>query len=91
MPAKALRLVEPVPIEDDLCTGLGLIENIGLGARFVLYAEQTCYETGGPLLVVKRKIVLPTHAIRPGIELALSYLTNRAKMVACAELMQLVR
>src|SRR5262247_4824601 len=37
-----LPLVEPVPIEDELCSGLALIEDVaGVAARFVLYHTQT--------------------------------------------------
>jgi hypothetical protein len=72
-----LRLIEPVPIEDDLCTGLAIIEDIGVGARFVLYAEQTCYENNSIIHVVKRKIILPVEAIGPGVEMTVAFLAKR--------------
>jgi hypothetical protein len=72
-------LIEPVPIEDELCTGLALIEDLGFGARFVLFAEQTSYESGGAVVnVVKRKIVVPIEAIGPGIALVFAFLARRA-------------
>jgi hypothetical protein len=79
---ETLQLTEPVPIDDDLCTGLALIEDIELGARFVIYAEQTCYETGEPMQVVKAKIVLPFSAIRPAVEMTLAFLARRAARFA---------
>jgi hypothetical protein len=84
-------LIEPVPIEDDLCTGLALIEDVGFGGRFVLYARQTCYESASTVLVVKRKIVLPLSAILPGIEMATRFIARRAAACAGERLMQLVR
>jgi hypothetical protein len=73
-----LKLIEPVPIDDDLCTGLALIEDVsGLGARFVLYAEQTLYESGDTVCAVKRKIVVPYAAIRPGLQLTAGFLARR--------------
>ena len=74
MHLKDLRLTEPVPISDDLCAGLALIEDLGFGARFVLYANETCYEAGSPVFVVKRKIVLPMAAIEPGLDMTLAWL-----------------
>lgn len=77
-----LKLIEPVPVDDDLCTGLALIENVGgMGARFVLYAEQTLYETGDTVCAVKRKIVVPYAAIRPGLRLTLGFLARRSAPV----------
>lgn len=55
----ALRLIEPVPIDDDLCAGLALIEDVGVGFRLVYYSRQTCYETGESMNVIKRKLVIP--------------------------------
>ncbi len=86
-----LRLVEPMPVEDDLCSGLALIEDLDMGARFVLYARQTLYETGDTMNVVKRKIVLPTSAIGPGLEMAGRYLAKRAVRIPGAALLRLVR
>jgi hypothetical protein len=72
-----IRLIEPVPIEDELCTGLAIIEEVdGVGGRLVFYAKQTCYESGEPVLAVKRKIVLTTAAIGQAAE-ALAAFTGR--------------
>lgn len=84
------NLIEPVPIEDDLCTGLAFVEDVELGARFVLFARQTCYETASSVLVVKRKIVLPFPAIGPGVAMTLAFLGRRAA-VASGRALQLVR
>lgn len=73
----AVPLIEPVPIEDDLCSGLALIEDVDLGLRFVLFHRQTCYETGETVLVVKRKIVLPVSAVRPALEYVAGHLARR--------------
>lgn len=54
-----MEVTEPVPVDDDLCTQLYRIEDLGFGARLVLVHRQTCYESDTPLLVVKRKLVLP--------------------------------
>lgn len=59
----SLPLIEPVLIEDDLCTGLAIIEPVWAGARLVFFAEQTSYESRSLTWVVKRKIVLPLEAI----------------------------
>lgn len=85
------NLIEPVPIEDDLCTGLAFVEDVEFGGRFVLYAKQTCYEGGTTVLVVKRKIVLPFSAIGPGVEMTLAFLARRAAAIASGRLLQLVR
>jgi hypothetical protein len=59
---ESLPLVEPVPIDDELCSGLALIEDVaGVAARFVLYHTQTLYEVGATVFVVKKKIVMPLH------------------------------
>jgi hypothetical protein len=72
-------LIEPVPIEDELCTGLALIEDLGFGARFVFFAEQTVYESGGAVVnVIKRKIVVPVDAIGPGLKIVFGFLARRA-------------
>lgn len=84
-------LVEQVPIEDDLCSRLALIEDLGFGARFVLSHDQTVYETGEQISAVKRKIVLPYEAIRPGVDMALSFLARRAVVVSGQRLLRLVR
>jgi hypothetical protein len=69
-----IQLVEPVPIDDELCTGLALVEHVGLGARFVFYAAQTCYESRSQIFVVKRKVVLPLTAMRPGLRTIAEFL-----------------
>lgn len=62
-----LRLIEPVPVEDDLCTALAAVENVGgWGGRLVFYAEQPCYESNTMVWVVKRKIVVPLAGLRLG-------------------------
>lgn len=87
-----LPLVEIIPIEDDFCLGLGRIEDLGGEARFVLYSRQTLYEAGNrDMFVVKRKIVLPLSAIRPGVEMALAYLAKKAVRAAGDRLLRLVR
>jgi hypothetical protein len=43
--ADTLPLIELVPIDDELCSGLALIEDVsGIAARFVFYHAQTLYE-----------------------------------------------
>lgn len=88
---EAQRLVEPVPVDDDLCTRLALIEDIGFGARFVLTHEQTCYESGTTLTVVKRKIILPKDAIMPGIEMTLAFLAQRGHAYVNQGLLRLLK
>jgi hypothetical protein len=64
-------MVEPVPVEDDLCSRLGYVEDVGgYAARFYVVADQTIVENGMRICAVKRKIVLPYEAILPGIEMA---------------------
>jgi hypothetical protein len=77
--AENFTLVEPVPIEDELCSGLARIEDVdGIAARFVLYNTQTLYEVGDTAFVVKRKIVLPYKAIPPGVEMTVGFMARRA-------------
>lgn len=83
-------LIEPVPIDDDLCSGL-IIEDVEVGARCVFYASATCYETGAPVLVVKRKIVLPLSAFGRNIEVTAEWLARRGVHFAGARLLRLVR
>lgn len=72
-----LRLTEPVPIDDDLCSGIALIEEIDAGVRLVLFARQTVYETGETVHVVKRKIVLPLEAFESGHKAVGTFLSSR--------------
>jgi hypothetical protein len=69
-----LQLIEPVPIDDDLCSGVALIEDTGVGARLVFYAEQTNYESNTEACVIKRKIVVPIEAFAPLFEMAIQHL-----------------
>jgi len=74
-----LPLVEPVPIEDELCSGLALIEDVaGIAARFVLYHTQTLYEVGTTVFVVKKKIILPYAAIPFGVKMTAEFMARRA-------------
>ena len=76
---ESLPLVEPVPIEDELCSGLALIEDVaGVAARFVLYHTQTLYEVGATIFVVKRKIVMPYTAIPYGVKMTAEFMARRA-------------
>jgi hypothetical protein len=75
-----LPLVEPVPIEDELCSGLALIEDVaGVAARFVLYHTQTLYEVGATVFVVKKKIVMPYTAIPYGVKMTAEFMARRAR------------
>jgi hypothetical protein len=74
---RTLPLIEPVPIDDDLVTGLALIEDVELGARFVFYATQTAYESDETVFVVKRKIVLPLNTLAPFARTTLGYVARR--------------
>lgn len=93
MTERPLPLIEPVPIEDEFCCGLARIEDVGeSNARFVLYTTQALYECGEePANVVKRKIILPLEAIKPGIDMTLSYLAKRAARAVGDRLLRLVR
>jgi hypothetical protein len=78
--AENIPLIEPVPVEDELCSGLARIEDVGgIAARFVLYHVQTLYEVGDTAFVVKRKIILPYKAIPPGIEMTVGYMARRSR------------
>lgn len=61
-----LRLIEQVPIDDDLVTALSHVEDLGFGGRLVFYTIQTCFESGETLRIVKRKIVVPYEGLRLG-------------------------
>ena len=85
---ESLPLVEPVPIEDELCSGLALIEDVaGIAARFVLYHTQTLYEVGATVFVVKKKIILPYAAIPFGVKMTAEFMARRG---ARGRMLQLV-
>lgn len=84
------HITEPVPIDDDLCSELALIEDLEFGARFVLVARQTLYETGERELVVKRKIVLTDAAIGRSFNMLLRWMGKRGARFA-KDLLRLVR
>ena len=64
--------------------------------NFVLATRDTCHESGTPLLVVKRKIVMPYAAEEPGdgarsaAEMTLAFLARRAARIAGGSLLRLV-
>jgi len=75
--AKKLPIVEPIPIQDTVCSaGLVLVQDLGYAARFVLANKQTCYELGTEEVVVAAKIVLPYDVIWPGISRSLNFMTG---------------
>lgn len=85
-------LIEIVPIEDQYCSGLARIEDLGGDARFVLYTTQTLYEAGDqPANVVKVKVILPLAAIKEGVEMTLGFLARKAARAAGDHLLRLVR
>jgi hypothetical protein len=85
-------LIEPMPIEDEFCSGLARIEDVGGCARFVLYSEQTLFEAGERTVwVVRKKIVLPIQAIKPGVEMTLGYLARQAVTAAGDRLLRTVK
>ncbi len=72
-------MMEPVPIEDELCSGLAWIEDVaGFAARFWLYHTQTLYEVGATAFVVKKKIILPYAAIPFGVRMTAEFMARRA-------------
>lgn len=85
------QLLEPVPIDDDLCTALALIEEFGDEARLVFVHEQTVYETGEHVCAVKRKIVLPVGALRGAVEMTVGFLAARRAANAGRGTLHLVR
>lgn len=75
----AAKLLEPVPIDDTLCTGgLKLIEDVGFGARFVVCNEETLYEDDSTAFVVKGKLVLPWHLVWPGLVMTANFMARQA-------------
>lgn len=58
-----MTLIEPVPIDDDYCDGLALLEHAGPNVRLVIFARQTIYETGESANALKRKLVMPRAAL----------------------------
>jgi hypothetical protein len=85
--------IEPVPIEDRLCTRLLRIDDVGgWGARFVLVHDEPIYELGGQIVpVIKDKIILPYLWVPPGIEMAGAFMTRRAISIAGRHLLRLVK
>jgi len=76
--ADKLPLIEPVPVDDELCSGLAMIEDVsGIAARFVFYHTQTIYEAGASAFVVKKKVVLPYGAIPFGAKMTAEFMARR--------------
>ena len=94
MHTKILRgevpLTEPVPVEDTLCSALGLIEDLKWAARFVLYRESTVYETGDTVPVVSAKIILPYAAIVPGLDMTGRFAAKKA-LTPARDVIRLIR
>lgn len=86
-----LRIIEPVPIDDDLCSELAVIEDLEFGARFVLVAEQTIYESGDKVMALKRKIVLTDAAIGRALNMTLRWVARRAARFARDTFVRLVK
>lgn len=92
MPPAVPALIEPYPIEDEFCSGLACIEDLDGVARFVLYTDQVRYEDDGqPIRVVRKKIVLPLAAIKPGVEMTLGYLARKGIRAAGAAVLRMVK
>lgn len=72
-----LELIEPTPIEDDFVTALARVEDCGSLMRLVYYVRATCYETGGQVNVVKRKILLPYESVAASRALVTDFLAGR--------------
>ena len=90
-PDAALALIEPVPIDDDLCSGLALVEEAGVGARMVFFARQRVYESGGYARVVKAKVVVPVEELPALIEMAARHLLACARRPAPDATLRVVR
>ena len=60
-------LLEPIPISDIFCSGIGAIEAVGTDClRFYLYVDQRLPEADGQQeRIVVAKIVVPRSAISP--------------------------
>lgn len=86
-----LSLIEPVPVEIELCTGLAAIEDLGFGLCFVTYAEQRVYETGQVTRVIKRKIVFPKAGLLPAIEMVAEAVGWRVLSDAAERVLHIVR
>jgi hypothetical protein len=85
-------ITEPVPIEDDFCMGLAMIEDLGANVRFVLTSDQTCFEASNQkVCVVKRKIVIPWEAFPQMRAVMGEFLARRALMLGHGRLVRLVR
>jgi len=87
---ESVLLIEPVPIDDDLCAGLALIEDLGCCVRLVMYSQQTIYETGDHVHVVKRKIVIPVDVIVPVLEMTIRYVAQHFGRALGSRLLWLV-
>lgn len=83
-------LVEPVPVDDDLCSRLALIEDLGFAARFVLVQDQTCFEARAVVSVVKRRIVMPYEVIPQTLDMCADFMARRASQAA-ARMLNLIR
>lgn len=85
-------LVEPVPIQDTLCTGgLVMVEDLGFGARLVLASRQTVYEVNQEQNIIAAKIVLPYETCWPSIQYAAAFMARRQIAFGGTRLLSLVR
>lgn len=76
--SESLRLIEPIPIEDDFISGLWPeIEDLGFGARLTYYATQWCHESRETVHVVKRRIVAPREVLQRAHPIVRAYLCRR--------------
>lgn len=88
----SIRVIEPCPIKDEYACRLARIEEVDLGARFVLVSEHYCYEAGDEVVFpVCNKIILPWEWIPAGIRMAGEFAARRTASVAGQGLLLVVR
>lgn len=91
MGLQQLPLIEPVPIDDDFCSGLAAIEDLGTHGRFVLYVDQTIYEANNQQArVVRRKIVMSWEDALCAAQMVLAFIAARAVRLAGERVLRLV-
>lgn len=93
MPLRVQGLVEPMPIDDELVSGLARVDDVeGIAARFTIFTMRPCYEAGGILVpTVCRKLLFPYARISPALQMTTAFLAQRVVIETGHHFLHLIR
>jgi hypothetical protein len=85
-------LIEPIPLQDDIVTGVDHIQVVGKSmVRFALYIEGDPPTDGGPPdRILVRKIVIPIDCLPKAMRKALRFMAERGIDIGRTELSRLM-